>query len=837
MHIKSSLSCSVLVSFLLTLALPLLALAQGEGPVVQARAVAQHPTAAQGDRLVIAVELDHAPTYHTWPSAETSLGGDLDTFAIRTEFLLLSAPAWVTLDGVQYPPTHPDKVANPDGSGIPLVVPLFSGRAIGYLRLAVSPDAPIGEHTFTVGVNFQACDDKQCQMPEEQTHSVKVTIAAAGTEPSAASTEPALFTAFDASKWGSTPAAQVDAPPPSPPAPDPAPATNNTTPAPTPAVPAPVIAGGASLFGFNLGSSFLLVALASALGGFILNLTPCVLPVIPIKIMTLTQHASSRRHAMILGLWMAFGVVTFWTIIGIPMALISRQLDPSQFIFGIWWVCMLIGLIIALMGLGIMGLFTLNLPQAVYMVDAKADSPFGSFMFGVLTAILGLPCFGFVAGGLLAAAATMPAYLVMTIFIGMGVGMAAPYLVLSAYPQLLKFIPRTGPASELVKQVMGILLIAAAAFFIAASIQTLISDYPYLAGSMTWWATGFFIAIAGIWMTVRTFQITKRPIPRLIFPVLAIAMTLGIGLFANGRFAQDRKDYTARQAALATSGPSGQVPAGVWLHYTPELLATVRESGRPVFLDFTASWCINCKAIKAAILDPEPLATIFKDRGVVLMEVDCSSRNSAGSKLLKELNRTGVPTWAIFGPGKAEPIFVGVDTPTVNTVVQSLNLAGVPDAAADSTAIAPSNAGSHGQHWLQYTPEVFAAARQSGHHVLVNFSAQWCNISGEISTAMLKLESQTGIFKERGVILINADCSSRNSAGSNLRKQHDLPSGLGWAIFSPGQKEPVFREMETPSLSTVLTLFEQVGVPPTTSDTLSATAGPAIIPIRSSTNP
>lgn len=669
-------SFTVLISIIAALFLGLVpaALAQSD-PAVKTRVVAQHAAASQGGRLVIAAELAHIDGFHTWPSIQTELPPDVDALAIRTEFVLLKAPDWVTLDGVQYPPTHPDKVANPDGSGIPLTVPLFSGRAVGYLRLNISPEAPIGDHSLTVGINFQACDDQQCQMPEEQEHTVRISITAAGTsapEPA----QPALFSAFDATKWGSTPAAPID-----PPAPDPAPATGSAAPTP------PTSAGSASLFGFNLGSSFLLVAIASAIGGFILNLTPCVLPVIPIKVLTLTQHASSRRHAMVLGLWMALGVVAFWTVIGIPMALIGRHLDPSQFIFGIWWVCMLIGLIIALMGLGIMGLFTFNLPQAVYMVDAKADSPFGSFLFGVLTAILGLPCFGFVAGGLLAAAATMPAYLVMTIFIGMGVGMAAPYLVLSAYPQLLKFIPRTGPASELVKQVMGILLIAAAAFFIAASIQTLISDYPYLAGSMTWWATGFFIAIAGIWMTVRTFQITKRPIPRLIFPVVAIAMTLGIGLFANGRFAQDRKDYIARQAALATSGPSGQVPAGVWLHYTPELLATVRDSGRPVFLDFTASWCINCKAIKAAILDPEPLATIFKERGVVLMEVDCSSRNSAGSKLLKDLGRTGVPTWAIYGPGKAEPIFVGVDTPTVNTVVQSMNLAGVPDSAANSTAV------------------------------------------------------------------------------------------------------------------------------------------------------
>ena len=417
------------------------------------------------------------------------------------------------------------------------------------------------------------------------------------------------------------------------------------------------------------------MAIAAAIGGFVLNLTPCVLPVIPIKVMTLTQHATSRRHAIVLGLWMALGVVAFWAAIGLPMALVSRLLDPSQLIFGIWWVCMAVGLVVALLGLGIMGLFTFNLPQSVYMIETKADSPFGSFLFGVLAAVLGLPCFGFVAAGLLAPSLTMPATHILTIFVGLGVGMAAPYLVLSAYPQLLKFIPRTGPASELVKQVMGILLLAAAAFFIAASIEVLLSEFPYLAGSMTWWSAGFFIALAGLWMTVRTFQITSRAAPRVVFPILAVAMTLGIGVFANDRLRSDRESYLARQEAMASAGVLAEVPAGVWLPYTPELLATVRESGRPVFLEFTASWCITCKGFKAAVLDP--MKDVFKSRGVVLLVVDCSFRSSKGSMLLAEFARPGVPQWAIYGPGADAPVFAEF---THQSVLNALDAAGVPKA-------------------------------------------------------------------------------------------------------------------------------------------------------------
>lgn len=659
-HLALLLACCV------ALANPAAALAQFGEPAVKTRVVAERTQAQQGGRLVVAVELNHDDGYHTWPSAQTPLPKEVDSIAIRTEVGLLG-PAWAALDGVQYPPPHPDKVANPMG-GPPITVPLFSGRTVIFARLHVAPDAPLGEQTVRLSVNFQACDETSCQFPEEQEHEVRVSIVAAGQPLSAQSADAAMFASFDPAAWGEAPKFETGAAPTPPPTPAP------ITPGPAPA------AATSSLFGVNLGSSFVLVALAAAVGGFVLNLTPCVLPVIPIKVLTLTQHATSRRHAVVLGLWMAAGVVAFWAVIGIPMALVSRQLDPSQFIFGIWWVCMLIGLIIALMGLGIMGLFSFNLPQAVYMVDAKADSPFGSFLFGVLTAILGLPCFGFVAGGLLAAAATMPAYLVLTVFVGIGVGMAAPYLLLSAYPQLLKFIPRTGPASELVKQVMGILLLAAAAFFIAASIQTLVSDYPYLAGSMQWWATAFFIALAGLWMCIRTFQITSRPVPRVVFPVLAVAMTLGIGVFANDRFAQDRRSYFARAAALRDVASAGDVPAGVWLDYTPELLASVRQAGRPVFLDFTASWCINCKFLRATVLDPEPLASAFRDRGVVLLEVDCSSKFGAGSQLLRAIGRTGVPTWAIYGPGAELPVIVPVETPTVNTVLHAMDTAGVAPA-------------------------------------------------------------------------------------------------------------------------------------------------------------
>jgi thiol:disulfide interchange protein DsbD len=341
------------------------------------------------------------------------------------------------------------------------------------------------------------------------------------------------------------------------------------------------------------------------------------------------------------------------------------------------------------MGLGIMGMFTIDLPQSVYMVETKADSPGGSFMFGVLTAVLGLPCFGFVVGGLLAGAATLPWFAIMAVFIGLGVGMAAPYLVLAVYPQLLKFIPRTGPASVLVKEIMGLLLMAAAALFVAAGIRALVSDFPYIVGSIGWWAVAFFVAIAGFWMVLRTLMISKALWPRVVFPLLAIAMVLGMGMFAHSKFREDREDYITLARLMDGGGsmPNGKVPSGAWMKYTPELFASVRASGRSVFLDFTADWCINCKALKSLLLESDPVLGRLKNSDIVLMEVDCTSTRSKGWDQLKDLGRTGVPTWVVYGPTqRAMPVVIDLTNPSSQNILDAMERAGVPKPGATAAA-------------------------------------------------------------------------------------------------------------------------------------------------------
>ncbi len=644
-----------LIGFIMAAAVLITGPALAQPQVVTVAATPERTKVTAGDRLAVAIVMEFKDGFHAWPAQEQdALPPEIKASGLEVFYTAVTAERAgpvSTIGSVQWPELHEEKVADPTGMQATINAQVFSGRAIAYLPIAIADDASSGSFTLDVTVSYQVCDDTSCLMPEDRTIPVTFEVVEDAAAAAASGTDAALFSGFDArilATLGDAPDGTVAA---------------TTTPG---AAKAPAAAAAPatrpSLFGYEMPDfagpvGLVMLLLISALGGAVLNLTPCVLPVIPIKILTLSQHAAEPGRRIALGLWMAVGVVAFWAAIGVPMAFISSTLDPSRLIFGNWYIVLGIGLVIAVMGIGIMGLFELRLPQAVYSVNPKADTAWGSFAFGVMTAVLGLPCFGFVAGGLLAGAAVLGATKIMVIFLGLGIGMAAPYLVLSAYPALVNRIPRTGPASELVKQVMGLLLLAAAAFFVTAGIKGLLNDMPHLEESIGWWIVAIFVAVAVGWMTLRIFQITKRVMPRLILPVLGLVSVVGLFAFANG------------------------MTRGAWLEFTPAMLQKARDSGKVVVVDFTADWCINCKALKATVLDREPVRTRLLADDVLLLEVDLTSTKAPGWEYLQQLGQTGVPTLAIYGPSMDKPIVYNAYTPDL--VLNAIDR--VASAESDST--------------------------------------------------------------------------------------------------------------------------------------------------------
>jgi thiol:disulfide interchange protein DsbD len=347
---------------------------------------------------------------------------------------------------------------------------------------------------------------------------------------------------------------------------------------------------------------------------------------------------------------MAIGVVAFWAALGIPAAFFSQAVGS---VFGIWWFTFGVGVVIAVMSIGLMGLFTLQLPQSVYKVNPKADSPWGSFVFGVMTGVLGLPCFGLVAGALLAGSALLPTIVTMLIFLALGVGMALPYLILSLNPKWVDVLPRTGPASELVKQVMGLLLLGAAAYFVATGLQALILDMPWIGRQLHWWAAAIFIAGASFWLAVRTLQITKSPIKRGVFTVLGLVLGVAAILFAVDGTSNAKVDYLEREAQLAAAAGAGYgaIITSTWVDYSPELLERAREEGYVVVVKFTADWCLTCRGLEKGVLEAEPVYSRLRGDDVVMMKADLTSRRDPAWGLMEELEQNAPPVLAVYGPG------------------------------------------------------------------------------------------------------------------------------------------------------------------------------------------
>jgi thiol:disulfide interchange protein len=629
------------------------ATAKKPGAVLAAAAISQRIITAPGDQFAVAVVFDLDKSWHVWPNKPVLPKGLEDLKPIATTVQPpkdYRAPAGIAIhtDRAQWPAPH--EVESAGFTGDPIKVLSLEGRVVVYVPITIAKDAKQGEVEVSLELVYQACDDSQCRLRETAMTRVSFIVGNAVQaglhENEFANFKPTVF-------------AEIAKGPR---------AVEEGTPGPAPTADAKDATPETSLFGFKLPDPTSPVGIAvlfivSIIGGAIMNLTPCVLPVIPIKIMTLTQHAGADHGALRLGMWMALGIVAFWTALGVPVAAIAG-FDPSTFIFGRWWVTFAIGVVIVIMGLGIMGMFNITLPQSMYAVNPKADSPWGSFVFGIMTAILGLPCFGFVAGGLLAAAATMPSIAVMSVFIGMGVGMAAPFLVLSAKPQLLSRMPRTGPASELVKQVMGLMLFAAAMFFVANGLYTLISSKPYIGATMVWWAPAFFLTLAGLWLTYRTFQITKKAGRRVLFAGVSVLLAgLSIAM-AVSETNVEKENY--KKLLASESKNEDSFVTGAWNHYTPARFEAARVSGKVIVADFTASWCMICKTLKKKVLDPDPVNSEIMKDDVVVFHVDCGNEEMPGSEFLRSLGRTGIPTLAIFAPGSEKPeIFNAYTTQTV----------------------------------------------------------------------------------------------------------------------------------------------------------------------------
>ena len=381
--------------------------------------------------------------------------------------------------------------------------------------------------------------------------------------------------------------------------------------------------------------------LLAFVGGLILNLMPCVFPVIGIKILGfVNQSGNDRKKVTLHGLVFASGVLlSFWTLAGVLLVLRAGgsqlgwgfQLQSPAFVFGM-------AVFMLIFALNMSGLFEVGLSATGVGGSLQMKEGFGgSFFTGALATLVATPCSApFLAPALGAALSLSPAESFL-IFTAIATGLSTPYLLLSIFPQAIKLLPRPGAWMETFKQFMAFPLYATVGwlFWVLAG-QTKDDDNALLLI-----AFGFVLVAMAVWVYGRFGQAYGKP-KRQWFGRIAAA-----ALFVAG---------------LATGWPKGaatETSAGfqvTWEKWSPEAITAGQKAGKFIYVDFTARWCATCQTNKAAIFHNDALLAEFGRKNVLLLRGDWTNKDPKITAELARWNRSAVPFNLIYAPGKAEPV-------------------------------------------------------------------------------------------------------------------------------------------------------------------------------------
>jgi thiol:disulfide interchange protein/DsbC/DsbD-like thiol-disulfide interchange protein len=397
------------------------------------------------------------------------------------------------------------------------------------------------------------------------------------------------------------------------------------------------------------------------LGGVILNLMPCVLPVISLKIFGFVQQAGqSRRKILRSGLAFAAGIFVWFILLGLVMVGLKSaghqiswafQFTNPYFVFAM-------SVLVLVFALNLFGVFEISLPQIAnrrMTGAANRQGDAGSFFQGMFATLLATPCTAPYLGTALGFAFAQSGLVIMAMFLAIASGMAFPYLLLSAQPAWLRFLPKPGPWMNHVKQVMGFLLLATLLFLL------------YVLGAQRGvegliWAGSFLLVVSLVCWIKGVFLVpTSSAMTRVIAVVVMIAALIaGGGYFIGNKF---------RNAKLASTTANSD---GDWQPFTAARLQSELQQGRPVFVDFTAAWCLNCKFNEAHVLENTAVRDAFQQHGVVRLKADWTNGDPVITKFLQQFGRVGVPFYVLYPGNSAEPI-IFPELLTKNIVLEKLD--------------------------------------------------------------------------------------------------------------------------------------------------------------------
>ncbi len=558
----------------------------------------------RGDKAKLVITAKPNPEWHIYAHADK----DPDAVGANKPTLIYVAPlaGWKQSTVQASAPPHTKPAALP---GLP-DERSYEEPVTWTIDLTIPPDAALGETLLTGYLGFQTCDDKSCLPPQAAQFRASLPIKTTAEQGQI----PLEFTALDKGYKHVAELAAKASPP-----------TGE----------------------LNVKALIPMIGLG-LLGGLILNLMPCVLPVIGLKILSFVQHGGhSRGKIFALNLWFSLGLLSVFLVLATAAAFANLGWG-QQFTYTWFKVTMVI--IVFAFALSFLGVWEVPIPGfAQSNASSKLqhqEGPSGAFFKGIFTTLLATPCSGPFLGPVFGYTLSQPPIATYIIFGSVGLGMASPYLVIGAFPALVRWLPKPGEWMETFKQLMGFVLLGTVVYLFS----TLNHEYfiPTLA------------AVIGVWLCcwiigrVPIYEDTSKQLRQW---ALGLASAAAIGW-------------------LSFTFLSPQKHLFEWQPYSPDTVVKLQSEGKTVMVDFTANWCLTCQTNFLFVINTKEVKFAVEKNGIVPVLADWTDHNETIKNKLEELNSKSIPLLAIYPANKPGEVIVLRDAITQSQLLNALEEAG-----------------------------------------------------------------------------------------------------------------------------------------------------------------
>jgi thiol:disulfide interchange protein len=396
----------------------------------------------------------------------------------------------------------------------------------------------------------------------------------------------------------------------------------------------------------GVSKGLLWILLLGFLGGLILNVMPCVLPILSIKLFGLLEHSGEERIVIVRDALSSAAGILFSFLLGGAIAIGARQAglavgwgvqfqDP-RFIAAL-------AVIVTLFALNLWGVFEIDLPPAIARLGAIRPDDEGAlsyFVSGMFATLMATPCSAPFLGTAMGFALSQTPATILAVFGAAGIGMALPYLALAAVPHTLHWLPRPGAWMVKVRVVLG--------WFLAATVGWL--GYVLAAQVDSSGLAAFTLALLAICLLAWAKRVRGQMRKSTWFIWAAIVLVI----FGLARSVTHHRESHNRMVNTA-----GGLP---WEPFDLQKIATYQAAGKSVFVDVTADWCFTCTYNERVVLNDAEVARTFQEQGIVLMKADWTNHDASIGEYLKKFNRYGIPFYVLYRPGQTPVVFSELHT-------------------------------------------------------------------------------------------------------------------------------------------------------------------------------